>query len=92
MDNMVLLGVLVDPEVLELTMAERMALSILSTSIITGHCSCGGTWETVEDDSGNVFPTIVHQAICPGTSMDGRSAVKKVLRHIVTQSLLESDD
>ncbi len=91
MGNMVLLGVLVDPEILELSMAERTALSILSTSIITGHCSCGGTWETVEDDMGNVFPTILHQSHCPGTSMSGRNAVKKVMKHIVHSTLAEGD-
>lgn len=88
---MVLLGVLVDPEILELTMAERTALSLLSTSIIVGHCACGGEWETVSDDMGNMFPTIVHQIGCPGASQHGRSAVKKVLRHIVHQTLADGE-
>jgi L-rhamnose isomerase len=87
MENMVLLGVLVDPDTLGLSMAETTALSVLSTAIITGHCVCGGEWETVEDDTGNIFPTIMHSGNCPGTSRSGQDAVKKVLKHIVHQAL-----
>lgn len=87
MENMVLLGVLVDPDVIDLSMAERTALSVLSTAIITGTCVCGGEWETVEDDTGNIFPTILHSGICPGTSKTGQNAVRKVLKHIVYQAL-----
>jgi hypothetical protein len=89
MDSMVLLGVLVDPATLGLTMPETTALSVLSTSIITGHCVCGGVWETVQDQDGNEFPTIVHQLGCPGSSKAAKGAVRKVLRHIVYQSLAD---
>jgi hypothetical protein len=89
MERMVLLGVLVDPEILELDQPEQVALSVLSTAIISGGCMCGGEWETVQDDMGNTFPTIVHQIGCPGAGKHGRSAVQKVLKHIVYQALAD---
>ncbi len=88
---MVLLGVLVDPDTLGLTMPETTALSVLSTSIITGHCVCGGSWETVQDEHGNEFPTIVHQIGCPGSSKSAKSAVGKVLQHIFYTALADED-
>jgi hypothetical protein len=91
MENMVLLGVLVDPELLQLTFAERTALSVLSTAIATGTCVCGGEWETIQDDSGNVFPSMMHEDDCPGTSKTGRIAVRKVIKHIIFSTLASEE-
>jgi len=88
---MVLLGLRIDTENLDLSTPERAALSVLSTAIINGECICGGTWEMVEDETGVSHPVMVHLANCPGTSRTGQEAVRKVIRHVIYQTLADDN-
>lgn len=92
MQHMVLLGVMVDPELLQLSLAERVALAVLSSAIATGTCVCGGEWETVSDDNGNAYPSMLHEGHCPGTSKTGQTAVRKVIKHIIFSTLVTQED
>lgn len=88
MEAMILLGITVDTEALNLSLPERSALSVLSSAIATGECVCGGTWEMVADeDSGIEHPNMVHLRNCPGTSRTAQQAVRKVIRHVIYQSM-----
>jgi hypothetical protein len=88
MEAMILLGITVDTEALNLSLPERSALSVLSSAIATGECVCGGTWDMVPDeDSGISHPYMVHQNDCPGTSLTAQRAVRKIIRHVIYQSM-----